>query len=100
MYGSNEKSSKSTKLMSSDEIKDFQGFGMAQRAIIDVFNQLDEGKGSDAADGSSSAFVEEAKEVEDDQIMDKDDEIDDEAFETATTISEVDSSVQVFVSIY
>ena len=38
-------------LMSSEEIREYQGFGMAQRAIMDVFDKLEQSE--DAEIGSN-----------------------------------------------
>ena len=40
IYGSGEKAARSVSLMTDQEIRDFQGFGMAQRAVIEVFEAL------------------------------------------------------------
>lgn len=42
MYGSGEKAGKQVSQMTEEEIRDFQGFGMAQRAVIEVFGRLRE----------------------------------------------------------
>ena len=65
---------------------------MAQRAVIEVFEALENGYDDDGK-------VEEEKESEEvsDQIME--DDLDDD-FDTQTVISDIESSNQVFVSMY